>query len=105
MTQHVDVSDAQARAAPPSLSECRPGRGGGEEGGRGRERRPGSRCGPRAGPGPGKAGARDGPRGLAGHWRAAAAVGSPPLPDLRAPALGASGAVPTPLQLASPDSN
>lgn len=27
MTQHVDVSDAQARAAPPSLSECRPARG------------------------------------------------------------------------------
>lgn len=35
MTQYVDVSDAQAWAAPPSLSECRPGWGGGEEGGRG----------------------------------------------------------------------
>lgn len=41
MTRHVDVSDAQARAAPPSLSECRPGRGGGEEGGRGRRGRAG----------------------------------------------------------------
>lgn len=69
VTQHVDVSDAQARAAPPSLSECRPGRGGGERregaGGRGD---PGSRCGPRAGPGlglrqPGPGGTLGGPLG------------------------------------------
>lgn len=41
LTQHVDVSDARARAAPPSLSECRPGRGGGEGGGRGGRGDPG----------------------------------------------------------------
>lgn len=85
VTQHVDVSDAQARAAPPSLSECRPGRGGGRGGrapegeatrgvvvGRGPDRDRGWGCGSL-----GRA------EVLAGRWEAAEAVRGSPRPDFR----------------------
>ncbi|KAK7818698.1 LOW QUALITY PROTEIN: hypothetical protein U0070_019242, partial [Myodes glareolus] len=85
VTQHVDVSDAEARAAPPSLSECRPGRGGGEwregAGGRGDP-------GVVVGRGPDRGWAYGSPgraEVLAGRWEVAVAVRCPPWPDLALP--------------------
>lgn len=81
--------------------------GEGEEGGRGRERRPGSRCGPRAGPGPGR---REPGRaeGLGGPLAAAAAVGPLPCrtcaPRRSPPALcppRSSSRLPTPIRSGS----
>lgn len=104
LTQHVDVSDARARAAPPSLSECRPGRGGGEGGGGEGEAtreslwaagRTGSRGGGSQGRAEGLGRPLEGRRG--GRGPSAAGPAHPGARSLRRRA--------HPLQLASPDSN